>query len=278
MKHYHDIEQEGGPGDQRQFEMPIEAIENIPAPGESQQPAQEPQAQPAPLDTNVDGDELDPATMEAENQPHAPQPTAEDMEVEAGDRESNRPPSSSRPTSRPTTPVMSRTSTVVVDEGNGGTTSIPTHLNERRQNQEPCLILSMELLQRGLPHQQDHSSCRRWTSRKLSPARTEQRGGPTSGWEPWESPPRAKRRSTSRTSYSHRDRCMYLAKAKTSPGQVTFSSGTNTRRSSEAPERRNFSSRLQEGVGGVPQEPAKHEGLATKSRRCAVGWQDPQIH
>ena len=32
VKHYCDIEQEGGPGDQRQLEMPIEAI------GESQQP------------------------------------------------------------------------------------------------------------------------------------------------------------------------------------------------------------------------------------------------
>ena len=81
VKHYRDTEQEGGPGDQRQLEMPIEAIENIPAAGESRQPVQEPQALPAPLDTNVDGDELDHATMEAKNQPHVPQPAAEDMEV-----------------------------------------------------------------------------------------------------------------------------------------------------------------------------------------------------
>ena len=181
--------------------MPIEAIENIPAPGESQQPIQEPQALPAPLDTNVDGDELDHANMEAENQPHVPQPTAEDMEVEAGDRESTRPPSSSRPTSRPTTPVMrGRSTTVVVDEGNGGTTrAFPADHNEHRRNPEPRLTPSMELLQRGLPPRQDHSSCRRWTSRRLSPARTEQRDGPTNGWERRESPPRPKRRSTSRT-------------------------------------------------------------------------------
>ena len=124
--------------------------------------------------------------------------------------------------------------------------------------------------------------------------------------------------ANSEASYSRRDRCMYLAKAKTFPGQITFTQLGNEHkkifRGARAKELQSlldtksitilskkeseeFRRNYPEGVLGskfvdrwkpsgkfavLPEEygnpnfdPAKHEGLAAKSRWCVVGWQDP---
>ena len=180
-------------------------------------------------------------------------------------------------------------------------------LNKHHQNQEPCLTPSVELLQRGLPHRQGHSLCRRWTSRRLSPGRTEQRGGPTSGWEPRKrSTSRTRRRATAIGTGSPRPRHL-LVRSPSQPARerpqedlqrslLDTKSVTIVSKKESEELRKNYlegvlESRfvdrwkpsgklavLPEEYGNTNFDPAKHEGVAAKSRWRVVGWQDPQIH
>ena len=121
--------------------------------------------------------------------------------------------------------------------------------------------------------------------------------------------------------YNSKDKCLYLTKTKTSPGQVEFRNLNNKHkeifrkarakevkslldsgaiRILSVKESREFlknnpqhvlTSRyvdrwkptdrfgvLPEDYGLASFDPAEHEGLASKSRWCVVGWRDPHIH
>ncbi|CAJ1416610.1 unnamed protein product [Effrenium voratum] len=243
IRHYHDIESEGGPGEEEQWQVTISDLGALDEDGKQevsaeQPPTPEPQApQPgvANRDMEIDDDEYTPEHLDGvltgANRPEAGDITMEEDPTSLGDN-STRAPSVAPESTDVNTANESRRTSVRVDEG-----------RENRIEFGP--VRAQDSASRPMPYPFSSASPTPWpspTSRSFfmeavsfdepKPKFTKWSGdGDGAAW--WTD--RRTQRSgiaplddkcftlnEAEGSYSYKDRCIYLTKAKTSPGQVVF--------------------------------------------------------
>ena len=243
IRHYHDIESEGGPGEEEQWQVTISDLGALDEDGKQevsaeQPPTPEPQApQPgvANRDMEIDDDEYTPEHLDGvptgTNRPEAGDITMEEDPTSLGDN-STRAPSVAPESTGINTANKSRRTSVRVDEG-----------RENRIEFGP--VRAQDSASRPMPYPFSSASPTPWpspTSRSFfmeavsfdepKPKFTKWSGdGDGAAW--WTD--RRTQRSgiaplddkcftlnEAEGSYSYKDRCIYLTKAKTSPGQVVF--------------------------------------------------------